>query len=171
MKRFATLIAAIALCAAAWGQNSLEALKERMLLTRVSLDYSYVIDGKVPVKGTGTLLLQGRCYHLTGNGLDIRSDGTTRWTVDSESKEVYIESAEDTEVEFFFTDPEKMLAGVSDLDITSDSVSGVYSDPGNGSKIRFSLSKMKSSEIKETPEEFRFDLAVTDSTWTVTDLR
>lgn len=171
MRRIAALTAAFTLSLSLWAQSSLETLKYKLLNTRVTMDYSYVIDGKVPVKGSGALLLQGRCYHLNGNGLDIYCDGDTRWTVDVSSKEVYIENAADTESEFFFTNPEKLLANVTGLKTTADSAGGTYVDPAKGTSIKFSLTGIKSSAIADTPEAFTYNSSTLDPTWTVTDLR
>ena len=59
---------------------------------------------------SGSLVLQGDCYHAKGNGLEIYSDGHTRWTVDRESKEVYIESSTGTPEVFRYEDSVKELS-------------------------------------------------------------
>ncbi len=96
---------------------------------------------------TGRITAQQNYYFVSGNGLDIYCDGESRWTVDSEAREVYIEPA--CGLEEFLSDPESYLGALSDLKIRNVE----YSSP----EVDLSL--------------FRFDTNSIDSSWVVTDLR
>lgn len=56
-----------------------------------SFDFTYVLDTKVPVNGSGSALLHNDCYHVVLDGVNYWCDGQTCWIVDEESKEVYID--------------------------------------------------------------------------------
>lgn len=58
-------------------------------------EYRYEVnDGKTKLTGSGTVEMQDDCYRVEGNGLEIFCDGSSKWTVDRESKEVVIESSD-----------------------------------------------------------------------------
>ncbi len=60
----------------------------------VSFSYSFSMKSKTVITGTGTADVQGNMFSVTGNGLEIKCDGVSRWTVDQSAQEVYIESVE-----------------------------------------------------------------------------
>lgn len=111
---------------------------------RISLHYQCVLTQDTPVHLSGTLLIQGECYRAVGNGLEIYSDGISRWTVDRESKEVYIEAA----------------AGLEELRSYRDAMTSL------------SLTEVRYSPLSDDLSAFRFDTAALDpEQWVVTDLR
>lgn len=115
---------------------------------RVDASYSCemsIADANVTV--TGRITAQQNYYFVSGNGLDIYCDGESRWTVDSEAREVYIEKA--CGLEEFLSDPDTYLGALSDLKIKNVKYSSPESD--------LSL--------------YRFDTKSLDSSWVVTDLR
>lgn len=57
----------------------------------VSFRYAFEVKRDVPMKGNGTASLCGPAYHVSGNGMDIWCDGVTRWTIDRNAREAYIE--------------------------------------------------------------------------------
>ena len=61
-----------------------------------SFDYSYSMSGSLPMNGSGSVKLQGNAFTMEGNGLDIRCDGKTRWTVDVAAEECYYALRSDT---------------------------------------------------------------------------
>ena len=111
---------------------------------RVSLRYRCSTDGLAPVELSGTLLLQGNCYRAEGNGTEIYCDGSTRWTVDREDREVYIENS----------------GGIREVMQYRDSIGSL-----DISEVRY----MTPSD--DDTGEFRFDISSLDSSWVVTDLR
>ncbi len=110
---------------------------------RVSLSYSCTVDGPAPMQLSGRLLLQGECYRAEGNGLEICCNGSTRWTVDREDKEVYIESSGGIREVLQYKESLKTLA-LNDLQYL----------PGSDDLSPFS-----------------FDVSALDSSWVITDLR
>lgn len=117
---------------------------DRRFDARISLAYNCSISTNgTLVLLSGSLVLQGDCYHAKGNGLEIYSDGHTRWTVDRESKEVYIESSAGTTEVFRYED------SVKELSLTD---------------IRYSPANVDTSE-------FFFDTDSLGDEWIVTDLR
>ncbi len=115
---------------------------------RVDASYSCEMN----VSGTevivkGRITAQQNYYFVSGNGLDIYCDGQSRWTVDTESKEVYIEAA--SGLKEFLSDPDSYLGALSNLEIKDVK----YSDPeGDIGRYRFNTGSL-------------------DSSWVVSDLR
>ncbi len=63
--------------------------------SHVSFDYTYVMKGgNVNLRGGGSLTVQGSCYFIEGDGLQIWCDGSSVWTMDMMDEEVVIESAD-----------------------------------------------------------------------------
>lgn len=70
------------------------ALLDRAAGKRVSFDYTYsLIQNGVEgdTVSTGQVLVQDNAYRLDALGLELWSDGTTRWTLDRSAKELLIE--------------------------------------------------------------------------------
>lgn len=81
-------------------QNSrvLDCFVEKITDSPVRFEYTMdMVSDKAPVKASGEVSLQGRCFRMTGNGIESRCDGRTLWTVDSMAKEAYIEDADSAE--------------------------------------------------------------------------
>lgn len=147
MKRFIMILALLA-CSIAQVAGQLPEKQIREILghldkERAVLEYECMTLGPTPLHLKGTLTLQGNCYLAEGNGMTICCDGTTRWTVDPEEKEVYIEDAGGIR---------EILEGGHTLE--SLSIRNVKYIPQTGGL-----------------RDFRFDTSSLDSSWVVTDLR
>ena len=92
----------------------------------------------------------------------------TKWTVDSEAKEVYIEKAD---IRDFLSNPSAYLDLMEDLKFSDKSVSGVYNEPSQGAAVAFKLTSIKYSPLTGNSVQFFFDVSVLDDEWVVTDLR
>jgi len=117
------------------------ALQKLVESNRVTANYSFTYEGKVHCNGVITI--QRPCFKASGNGIEVYCDGKTRWTVDPESKEVYIEAAGSAE------DYLSYLTEISDMRIE----------------------KVKSEPMSPDLKSFVFDTGAIDSSWVVTDLR
>lgn len=148
-------------------QSRADQLRQRLESGRVSFDYSLTVEGNVPVKQSGSVVIDGDCYFIKGNGTEVRCDGTTLWTVDTEAREVYIENS--AGVREFLADPAAYLDKVSGLKVGETTASGVYSDDGNC--VKFNLSSIRSSESGGDGAVFSFDVSALGEDWVVTDLR
>ena len=142
-KRFFLLIVLLLPLTAAAQKLTLETVAAHLRTDRISLQYAFTIAEPAPVQLSGTLLAQGECYRAVGNGMEIYCDGTTRWTVDPESKEVYIETAESVEELALWQDNMKEL----------------------------SLTDVRYLPLSDDLSPFFFDTAALDDSWVVTDLR
>lgn len=136
---------------------------------RVTAVYSYDVDGNVPLNGSGTAILEGNCFRLSSGSLLILCDGTALYTVDTSSKEAYIENAD--EAGSLLKDPQSLLANIKDLKIGSASVSGSLKDAQNGSTLHFRLLDIQKGAASGKTDEFRFDPAAAGTDWVITDLR
>lgn len=145
MKRY--LIIALVLLSASITSSGQDAqireIMGKLDTDRVSLTYSCTYSGQAPLKLNGTLLLQGDCYVAKGNGTEIYCNGGTRWTVDPQEREVYIEDADGIREVLDYKE------GLSDL----------------------KLSGIKYSPSSSDLSAFTFDTASLGSAWVVTDLR
>lgn len=138
------IISTLLFCLAASGQEKLALeILGKIDSNRVSFTYSCTMAEDMPVKLDGSILAQGSCYLAKGNGLEIYSDGKTRWTVDREAKEVYIEIA----------------GGIKEILDNSDAVKDLK------------ISNVKYLPLQEGKDTFVFDTSKLDSSWVVTDLR
>lgn len=133
----------LAVAASAQPQAQIAGILARLRTDRISLHFSCVFTADVPVALAGTLLLQGECYRAQGSGMEIYCDGTTRWTVDPEAKEVYIETAE----------------GLEELYAMRDALSEVK------------ISDLNYLPLSDDLSAFRYDTSVLGPDWVVTDLR
>ena len=142
-KRLLPLLAALLPLSLAAQEQQLSDIASHLGANRVSLHYDCVFTQDAPVHLTGTLTIQAPCYRAVGNGMQIYNDGTTRWTVDPESKEVYVEEAE----------------GLEELIAWQESLTDLK------------ITEVKYLPLLEDLSEFRFDTAALDASWVVTDLR
>ena len=143
MKKWIRPLLVLLLPFAAAAQPQLAEIAAHLQSERVSLHYDCTYNEDTPVKLSGDLVIQGDCYLAKGNGVEIYSDGTTRWTVDPASKEVYIEAAD----------------GLAELVAYRDSLS------------ELKITALKYLPLLDDLLAFRFDTAALDASWVVTDLR
>lgn len=145
MKKILFLLLALLPFAAAAqpAQQQISEIAPHLATDRISLHYACTYTQDAPVKLSGALLIQGECYRAVGNGMEIYCDGTTRWTVDPASKEVYIETAE----------------GLAELLAYRDSLT------------ELSLTEVRYLSWSDNLSAFRFDIAGLGDDWVVTDLR
>jgi hypothetical protein len=137
------LLAALLPLSLAAQERQLTDIASHLGANRVSLHYDCVFTQDAPVHLTGVLTIQAPCYRAVGNGMEIYNDGTTRWAVDRESKEVYVEEAE----------------GLEELTAWQESLTDLK------------ITEVKYLPLLEDLSEFRFDTAALDASWVVTDLR
>ena len=169
MKRLSMKIILAAACISAAAQNSAAALLKRVEGKRLSFDFTLTTADKVPVKHNGSVLIDGSCYHVEDNGMDIWCDGRTKWTVDNAAKEVYVEDP-GGEADILAS-PSTLLGNVSNLIAGETSVSGKYTGDGPGKGSTFVLTSIKTSEPKGNADEFSFNTLSLKSPWVITDLR
>lgn len=119
MKRYIYVIVLILLAAQvlkAQENTPLVRFYDNLLSSCVEFDMSYSIRmSGVKLDGKGVLELQGDSWILVGNGMEIRCDGKTLWTVDPESKEVVIDSLSDDITAGIITNPAVMLINLREL--------------------------------------------------------
>jgi len=104
MKRIAAGLTAFLVSLAAFAQGNIPLL-DRVPEHRVQFHYTYSLsqDGKpMTVVTDGDVTVEDNAYLLSGLGLEVRSDGTTRWSMDREAEEVLIEKVEKEDL---FTNP------------------------------------------------------------------
>ena len=174
MRLFAALLS-VFLSVAAFGQSI--PLLDKVPGHRVTFDYTYLLskDGKPMEKVTGGFVtVEGNCFSMSGLGLEVRSDGETRWTLDREAKEVLVETVESEDL---FTNPALFIAsypqyrdrlkvnssGPDSLDITLTLDEEV--------KARFILKNVVFSEAGGEKKDFSLDEKSLDGSYVVTDLR
>ena len=169
MKRMmiALLLVAVSLQLAAQGGASY--LKELVSGNRVTFNYNLGVKGKAPVVMSGKAVIDGDCYSVCGNGLEMYCDGATKWTVDREAKEVYIESSAGTRD--FLADPSAWIDNVKDLKVSGSTASGTYYNQDQDVTMSFKFTSISPSPFSGSTEGFVFDPSVLGSEWVITDLR
>ena len=143
MKKWILFLLPLLLSLTAAAQPQLGEIAAHLQTDRITLRYDCTYTEDTPVRLSGILLIQGDCYRAVGNGMEIYCDGTTRWSVDPVSKEVYIEPAE----------------GLSELLEYRNSLSALK------------ISDLKYLPLSDDLTPFRFDTAPLGPDWVVTDLR
>ena len=83
----AMMLLAASLQLGAQGKD-IEYLKTLIEGRRVSFDYLLTPEVKQISKLEGKVLIDGECYHIWGNQLEIICDGVTKWSVDQAAKRV-----------------------------------------------------------------------------------
>ena len=104
MKRIVTGLAAILLSLSAFAQGGIPIL-DRVPGHRVLFHYTYSLSqgGRPMTQVTdGDVVVEDNAYLLSGLGLEVRSDGTTRWSLDRAAEELLIETVEKEDL---FTNP------------------------------------------------------------------
>ena len=163
----ALLLAAVSLQLAAQGGASY--LKELVAGNRVTFNYNLGVKGKAPVVMSGKAVIDGDCYSVCGNGVEMYCDGTTKWTVDREAKEVYIESSEGTRD--FLADPSAWIDNVKDLKVSGSTASGTYYNQAQDINLSFKFTSISPSPFSGSTVGFVFDTGSLGSDWVITDLR
>ena len=104
MRRLLASLMALSLTLGAFAQGSIPIL-DRVPGHRVQFHYTYSLSqgGKPMTQVTdGDVTVEDNAFLLSGLGLEVRSDGTTRWSIDREAEEVLIEKVEKEDL---FTNP------------------------------------------------------------------
>ena len=143
MKKWILILVTLLPLTAAAQRYTLDTVAAHLRTDRISLNYSFTIAEPAPVQLSGALLAQGECYRAIGNGMEIYCNGTTRWTVDPESKEVYIEAA----------------GGIEELVPWQDNLEDL------------SLTDVRYLPLSDDLSPFTFDTTALDTSWVITDLR
>ena len=173
MKKLAICILGLGFCVTAAAQDilgdSVRAVRERLSQGRVTMNYYFRTEAKVPVINKGVVIVEGNCFCANGNGTEIRNDGRSQWTIDGKAREVYVEDSDG--LERFFSNPEKYAGMLSDLQLTDKEISGTFHNGANGEITSFKLTDIQISPAVRDSTIFRFDEKDLDSNWLVTDLR
>ena len=77
------------MCMGLGAQTPADNFKAALLYNRISFSYR-ISEGTF--RGEGKIVLQGNCFRMEANGLEVVSDGKSVWTLDRKSKEAVIEN-------------------------------------------------------------------------------
>ena len=170
MKRaiIAMMLLAASLQLGAQGKD-IEYLKTLIEGRRVSFDYLLTPEVKQISKLEGKVLIDGECYHIWGNQLEIICDGVTKWSVDQAAKEVYIEKSDGTRE--FLVNPSSWEKKVKDMKVSGNTATGSWTDDMEGHYFTFKFSSISSAPLSGTTKGFDVDVQSLGSDWVVTDLR
>ena len=175
MKRIVTGLAAILLSLSAFAQGSIPIL-DRVPDHRVLFHYTYSLSqgGKPMTQITdGDVIVEDNAYRLSGLGLEVRSDGTTRWSMDREAEEVLIETVAKEDL---FTNPALFISSykgymdkirVNASSFNSLDVTLVLDEE---TSARFVL-KGIIFEPKQGKSDFTLDVKSLPDSYLITDLR
>lgn len=91
--------------------RALEEFNARVQESRVAFDYTLRVQGELPMSGKGHVSLEGERFTINGNGLEIWSDGVSRWTVDHETQECYIEIVDPSSTDYI-SNPARLVGSL-----------------------------------------------------------
>lgn len=113
MKRVLSILLLSALALGARAQGNIPLL-DKVEGHRVTFHYTYSLSQKgssfTPVTD-GNVTVEGNAYILQGLGMEVVSDGTTRWTLDRDAKEALVEKVQKEDL---FTNPALFIASYKD---------------------------------------------------------
>lgn len=175
MKRFAATLMALSLALAAFGQGSIPIL-DRVPGHRVQFHYTYSLsqNGKPMTEVTdGDVVVEDNAFLLSGLGLEVRSDGTTRWSIDREAEEVLIEKVEKEDL---FTNPALFISSYKNymdklrVNASSPNSLDVTLQLDEGTSARFVLKEIIFGD-RQGKSDFPLDEKSLPKSYVVTDLR
>ena len=175
MKRIVIGLAAFLLSLSAFAQGSIPIL-DRVPGHRVQFHYTYSLakDGKPMTQVTdGEVTVEDNAFLLSGLGLEVRSDGTTRWSIDREAEEVLIETVEKEDL---FTNPALFINsynGYMDkikVNASSQNSLDVTLVLDENTSARFVLKNIVFLD-KQGKSDFPLDVKSLPDTYVITDLR
>ena len=175
MRRFTTVFAALLVSFAAFAQGSIPIL-DRVPGHRVQFHYTYSLskDGRPMTQVTdGDVTVEDNAFLLSGLGLEVRSDGATRWSIDREAEEVLIEKVEKEDL---FTNPALFIGSYKNymdrikVNSSSQDSLDVTLVLDEDTSARFVLKNIRFKD-KEGKSDFTLDVKSLSSSYVITDLR
>ena len=175
MKRIVTGLTAILLSLSAFAQGGIPIL-DRVPDHRVLFHYTYSLSqgGKPMTQITdGDVIVEDNAYRLSGLGLEVRSDGTTRWSMDRAAEEVLIETVAKEDL---FTNPALFISSYKSY---LDKIR-VNSSTSNSLDVTLVLDEETSArfvlknivfEPKQGKSDFTLDVKSLPDSFIITDLR
>ena len=175
MKRVLSILFLCALSLGVRAQGNIPLL-DKVQGHRVTFHYTYSLSQKgarfTPVT-EGQVTLEGNAYILQGLGMEVISDGTTRWTLDRDAKEAMVEKVQKEDL---FTNPALFIASYRNYmnQIKVNAEGKDYLDVtltlDEDTRARFVLRNITFGERKEK-SDFSVDLTSLPKDYLVTDLR
>lgn len=176
MKRFLALVLFSLSSLALPAQGSIPLL-DKVEGHRVQFHYTYSLSrngGPMQEITDGEMLLEGNAYRLSGLGMEVRSDGVSRWTMDTSAEEVLVEAVDETDI---LTNPALFISSYSSygkqLKVNasgSDSLD-VTLTLDEDTRARFVLRGVRFLDPQEDMADFTLDVSSLPSSYVVTDLR
>jgi len=175
MRSIFTGLTAFLVSLTAFAQGGIPIL-DRVPGHRVQFHYTYSLakDGKPMTQVTdGDVTVEDNAYLLSGLGLEVRSDGATRWSVDREAEEILIEKVEKEDI---FTNPALFIAsykGYMDrirVNASSKDSLDVTLVLDEDTSARFVLKGIAFQE-PQGKSDFTFDVKSLPDSFVITDLR
>ena len=111
MKRFVTILLAFS-ALTSFAQGSVDDFFAKVGDSQVSFSYTFSVNAQTKIQGSGALTVQDNAFKMSGNGLEVWCDGTSRWTVDASGKEAVIESVEENEATRYSANPALLLSNL-----------------------------------------------------------
>lgn len=183
MRKRLSILCLLALClsagSAGWAQTKdfsafLKTVSGKTVEMRMKVTASDPQSGQ-SVSGYSTLKYRDGMYSVSGDGVDLRCDGKTQWTLMKASKEAVIDNAPNLDM----SKPENLLeaCGISarkaDISVKYDEkglVREAAAKLNDGSSIVIKTVSVSLSD-KFDRKAFRFDTSKLGPAWVVTDLR
>ncbi len=126
----------------------------------VSFDFSYRVEGNIPLSGDGHARLQGKCFCVKAGLVEYWCNGETQWVIDKEAREVYIQAAED------YASFLKSL----DVKTSGGKVTGATVTLDEETKLVLDVRNLENAALVDAAE-FAFDTSVLTKDYVITDLR
>lgn len=175
MKRIVSILFLLLTGLGVWAQNRIPQL-DRARGRRVQFHYVYSLSKAgtafSPVT-EGDAVVEDGAYRLSGLGLDVTCDGTTRWTRDREAQELVIETVDTASV---LDNPALLMAtyeryaDVLHVQGATDTSLDVVLDVDQDVRVRFVLTGLSYTDC-QGKSDFSLDEKSLSKEYVVTDLR
>lgn len=175
MKKLLCIAALAFFCFCAFAQERIPLL-DKVQGQRVHFHYTYSLSQNgAPFRDItdGEVSLEGNAYVLEGLGLKVISNGTTRWSLDQEARELVIEKVVKEDL---FTNPALFIASYQDhmdsikVNHASENSLDVTLTLDNETQARFKLTGIVFGP-PQGKSDFSLDEKSLPSDYVITDLR
>ncbi|MCQ2136223.1 MAG: outer membrane lipoprotein carrier protein LolA [Bacteroidales bacterium] len=106
------LLTALCLGHVSYAQDAVAQFSQRLASQRAEFTYSFSAGADTKISGGGKAVLQGECFIVVGNGLELRCDGKEVWTIDRKAKEVMAESLMTDSFADLYANPALLVANL-----------------------------------------------------------
>ena len=125
MKRLISIVLAFSTLTS-FAQTSVDGFFAKVGESRVSFDYTFLVNAQTKIKGSGDVTVQDDAFRMNGNGLEVWCDGSVRWTIDRDGEEAVVESVEENGAARYSANPALLLTNLDKAFVRTKSATDTF---------------------------------------------